>query len=211
MLPCVIHTGQWSYSKALHQVLWLLVGFLPNQFPQKIQSCKIFSAFSISLEGRWAFPLLYSRGQGCPGVQGKGESSDDGDEDLEHFALTCQCLAEVWFNFGWAILPFLADWMPHHGRLFMYIVQWLDLIEKSGRAQSNWKSKFTALTPGGTKPLFVRLLITIVRLLNLLFANGSPLFLHSDAHQSIKLGRNCKLCKYALQQCSCTRLKFAQT
>ena len=81
MLPCVIHTGQWSYSKALHLVLLLLVGFLPNQFPQKIQSC-------ISLEGRWAFPLLYSRGQGCPGVQGKGESSDDGDEDLEHFALT---------------------------------------------------------------------------------------------------------------------------
>ena len=86
MLPCVIHTGQWSYSKALHLVLLLLVGFLPNQFPQKIQSCKIFSAFGVSLEGRWAFPLLYSRG--CPGVQGKGESSDDGDEDLEHFALT---------------------------------------------------------------------------------------------------------------------------
>ena len=119
MLPCVIHTGQWSYSKALHQVLWLLVGFLPNQFPQKIQSCKIFSAFSISLEGRWAFPLLYSRGQGCPGVQGKGESSDDGDEDLEHFALTCQCLAEVWFNFGWAILPLpcwlnAPPWPPIH-------------------------------------------------------------------------------------------------
>ena len=79
-----------SLCDSYWSVVILLVGFppleVPNQFPQKIQSCKIFSAFGISLEGRWAFPLLYSRG--CPGVQGKGESSDDGDEDLEHFALT---------------------------------------------------------------------------------------------------------------------------
>ena len=200
MLPCVIHTGQWSY-------FWL--DSFQTSFHRRFRVAKssLRLAFLLRVDGLFLSCILV--------VALVSKEKVKVATMVTKILNTLPWLDSVWQRSGTTLAelfcPFLADWMPHHGRLFIYIVQWLDLIEKSGRAQSNWKSKFTGLTPGGTKPLFVRLLITIVRLLNLLFANGSPQFLHSDAHQSIKLGRNCKLCKYALQQCSCTRLKFAQT
>ena len=59
---------------------------------------KLYSAFCIFPEGGWAAPLLDPCRQrliSLPDVQGEGEGGADGDGELKHFALACQCLAEV--------------------------------------------------------------------------------------------------------------------
>ena len=79
----------------------LLFGFqisYNRRFRSGFLSKKLLSAIGISPEGGWAAPLLDPCRQSLlslPGVQGEGEGGADGDGELKHLALACQCLAEV--------------------------------------------------------------------------------------------------------------------
>ena len=77
----------------------LLVGFqtIHRRSRGGLFGQKLFSAFGIPPEGRWAFPLFDLFWQGFlanPGVQGEDKGGADGDGELEVLALTLQCLAE---------------------------------------------------------------------------------------------------------------------
>ena len=66
----------------------VLVGFQAS-YHSRLLGKEIFSAFSISLQGRWVFLLLDLHGQGCLallGVQGEGEGGANGDGQLEVLA-----------------------------------------------------------------------------------------------------------------------------
>ena len=76
-------------------LLWLLVGFqTSHRRGGGLFGQKLFFAFGIPFEGRWAFPLFVLSRQGClayPGVQGEGEGGANGDGELEVLALALQC------------------------------------------------------------------------------------------------------------------------
>ena len=89
----------WSHWKASH-CFWLDSKPFNTEDSDwgELLGKKLFSAFCISFQGRWAFPFLDPCGQACLallGVQREGEGGADGDGELEVLALAGQCLAEV--------------------------------------------------------------------------------------------------------------------
>ena len=177
MLPCVIHTGQWSYFW-LDSFHWKFQTSFHRRF--RVAKSSLRLAYLLRVDGLFLSCILVGR------VALVSKEKVKVATMVTKILNTLPWLDSVWQRSGTTLTelfcPFLADWMPHHGRLFIYIVQWLDLIEKSGRAQSNWKSKFTALTPGGTKPLFVRLLITIVHCPSTFFLQMAHLNFFTATH-----------------------------